>query len=376
MSIKRLGALVLALGLMAALVPATVLAASGSWNVSGSYGVAVTLDPSPTVYPETMVLTQSGTSITGTYLDFNGGCSYFAISTGSVVGTAVDFAGSACGLTVDFVGAIAVDGSMSGTWADEAPGARIGTWATTSGTATFVPTPTATIRLIKHVLPVDDSLWNFVITNGNDKTYETYTDQAAPFDSGVLTIENPTAFEIDEWAGTGTNIGDYTAAVACTDNGSTLTPTASTYYEVYGQHRFYVYFIPALAGHAYVCTFTNTNPYDFAGFFAPVDNLPVLNTVKAGQAIPVKFSLGGNEGLNIFWSGYPISSKIACNSSASLDDIEATVTPGSSSLSYDTLTQTYNYVWKTDKAWAGTCRQLEVKLADGTSHFANFQFKK
>jgi Tol biopolymer transport system component len=32
--------------------------------------------------------------------------------------------------------------------------------------------------------------------------------------------------------------------------------------------------------------------YQFAGFFAPVDNLPTINSAKAGSAIPVKFSLG------------------------------------------------------------------------------------
>ncbi|MGE5603197.1 MAG: lamin tail domain-containing protein, partial [Nitrososphaerales archaeon] len=37
---------------------------------------------------------------------------------------------------------------------------------------------------------------------------------------------------------------------------------------------------------------------NFTGFFQPVDNLPTLNTVKAGSAIPVKFGLGGVKGLN------------------------------------------------------------------------------
>ena len=26
----------------------------------------------------------------------------------------------------------------------------------------------------------------------------------------------------------------------------------------------------------------------------------------------------------------------------------------------DAATDQYNYVWKTDKAWAGTCRQLDL----------------
>ena len=42
MSVKRLATLVLALGLISALVPATALATAGSWDVNGTYGVDVT----------------------------------------------------------------------------------------------------------------------------------------------------------------------------------------------------------------------------------------------------------------------------------------------------------------------------------------------
>jgi dipeptidyl aminopeptidase/acylaminoacyl peptidase len=114
--------------------------------------------------------------------------------------------------------------------------------------------------------------------------------------------------------------------------------------------------------------------YDFAGFFQPVDNLPTLNIVNAGRAIPVKFSLGGNQGLDIFALGYPASTPVTCGTTAG-DAIEQTVTAGSSSLSYDAATDQYTYVWKTEKAWAGTCRTLVVKLDDGTYHQANFRFK-
>ena len=60
---------------------------------------------------------------------------------------------------------------------------------------------------------------------------------------------------------------------------------------------------------------------------------------------------------------------------ASLDDIEQTVTAGASSLSYDTASGQYSYTWKTEKSWAGSCRQLIVRLVDGTEHTANFKFK-
>jgi hypothetical protein len=116
--------------------------------------------------------------------------------------------------------------------------------------------------------------------------------------------------------------------------------------------------------------------YAWNGFFRPVDNLPTLNVVKAGSAVPMKFSLGGNQGLGIFAAGYPVSSSIACNGSAVEDGVEETVTAGSSSLNYDATAGQYVYVWKTDKLWAGTCRQFSVKLADGSVYSAQFKLTK
>jgi len=65
---------------------------------------------------------------------------------------------------------------------------------------------------------------------------------------------------------------------------------------------------------------------------------------------------------------------IACSPTL-VDGIEQTVTAGSSSLSYDVSLDQYTYVWKTDKGWTGTCRQLVVKLNDGRFYRANFIFK-
>ena len=122
-------------------------------------------------------------------------------------------------------------------------------------------------------------------------------------------------------------------------------------------------------------SFTVTVLYNFAGFFQPVDNLPIVNLVSAGQAIPVKFSLSGDKGLNIFAAGYPLWQQIACSGGAPVSSVEETVTAGASSLSYDAATDRYIYVWKTEKAWKGTCRQLLVKLNDGSLHIADFRFR-
>jgi hypothetical protein len=129
------------------------------------------------------------------------------------------------------------------------------------------------------------------------------------------------------------------------------------------------------AGHTSNCSFTVTVQYNFAGFFQPVDNLPALNIVQAGKGVPVKFSLSGDKGLGIFAAGSPSSGPIACNSSDPATDLEETVTVGGSSLSYDPITDQYVYIWKTEAAWAGTCRQLVVQLNDGSIHRANFKFK-
>jgi hypothetical protein len=116
--------------------------------------------------------------------------------------------------------------------------------------------------------------------------------------------------------------------------------------------------------------------YAFNGFYQPVNNEPVVNTTKAGSAIPVKFSLGGDKGLNVFQSGYPTQVAHNCQSGAPTDQIEQTVTAGNSSLSYDSTSNIYTYVWKTDKTWAVTCRELTLRFRDGTTAKAAFGFSK
>ena len=117
------------------------------------------------------------------------------------------------------------------------------------------------------------------------------------------------------------------------------------------------------------------SPYNFTGFFAPIDNPPTLNEMKAGAAAPVKFSLGGNQGLNIFATGSPSSVQVSCASGVPISDVEETETAGQSSLSYDAASDRYKYTWKTESSWKNTCRVLTLTLRDGTVHTANFKFK-
>jgi hypothetical protein len=120
---------------------------------------------------------------------------------------------------------------------------------------------------------------------------------------------------------------------------------------------------------------TVTVTWQFTGFFAPVDPAPTFNVVKAGQAVPVKFSLGGDQGLAIFATG-PAPTLVPCPSSAVVDTVEETVAGSASSLRYDSATGQYIYVWKTERTWAGTCRALSIELTDGTTHRALFKFTR
>jgi YVTN family beta-propeller protein len=120
-----------------------------------------------------------------------------------------------------------------------------------------------------------------------------------------------------------------------------------------------------------------TSYYDFIGFEAPVYPEPEVNQANAGQAIPIQFSLNGDQGTDIFNSGYPAVQQVSCSTgdpvnSSTLTDAD---TSGNSGLQYDASTETYTYVWKTDKAWAGTCQQFILGLNDGSTHTATFQFR-
>jgi len=128
------------------------------------------------------------------------------------------------------------------------------------------------------------------------------------------------------------------------------------------------------AGHVFdhVLNYTVT-AYVFTGFFSPIANLPTLNVQNAGSTIPIKFSLAGFRGFNLFASGYPASQTMNCSTGALSGPLQRT-TLGAQGFTYDPLLDQYKYVWQTDRRWMGTCRQLIVRFKDGTEKRANFRF--
>jgi len=116
--------------------------------------------------------------------------------------------------------------------------------------------------------------------------------------------------------------------------------------------------------------------YDWHGFADPVDTGDVVNSVKAGSAVPMKFTLNGDQGTDVLAAGSPTIRFGACSPSAPVDEIEQTVTAGASGLKYDAAADQYVYVWKTDKSWTGKCGTFSLQLDDGTTHTAMFSFTK
>ena len=135
------------------------------------------------------------------------------------------------------------------------------------------------------------------------------------------------------------------------------------------------------AGNTGSASVTYNVNYNWSGFRQPVDNLPTLNTVKAGQSIPMKFSLSGNQGLNILQPSTttapnPKVTAITCpGGSTPMDAIEQTTT-ANNGLTYDATADQYNYVWKTQSTYTGKCYRFDMQLIDGTTHSALFKFSK
>ncbi len=119
--------------------------------------------------------------------------------------------------------------------------------------------------------------------------------------------------------------------------------------------------------------------YQFEGFFEPINN-SLLNTAKAGQAVPTKWRLTDALGAPIedqsSFAGlysYPVDCESLMGNAA--DAIEE-YAPGNSGLQYKG-DGNWQYNWKTPKTYAGTCRALYVEFDSETVSPAivTFQFK-
>ena len=211
-----------------------------------------------------------------------------------------------------------------------------------------------------------------------------HPDYSAPDAQGILTIKQGTP--AIHWVSPasitlGTPLGGSQLNATATGVGGiglsgsfAYTPKAGTVLGV-GTHSLQVQFAPSDPNYGSASkTVQVAVLYQFSGFFQPVDNWPVANKAKAGSTIPVKFSIGGNQGLQIMRAGSPSSTPVSCGvaTAAGADPIEETVAASTSGLKY--TGKQYHYNWKTSASWAGSCRKLRIALVDGTIHQVLFRF--
>ncbi len=114
--------------------------------------------------------------------------------------------------------------------------------------------------------------------------------------------------------------------------------------------------------------------YTFTGLPAPIDN-GFANGAKAGQAIPVRYRLTWPDGAPVSdpASFVSVTSQAGGGLCAGLplDAIETYA--GGSGLNY-LGDGDWQFNWKTPKSYAGQCRTMTLKLSDGTTRTATFQF--
>ena len=114
--------------------------------------------------------------------------------------------------------------------------------------------------------------------------------------------------------------------------------------------------------------------WDFVGFARPIDNIPTVNRVKAGQAIPIKWRLLDEAGAPItnLSSASLTVTTLDCALGATIDQAKEAVA-GSSGL--QNLGRGYYQLnWKSPKAYARSCKTLHLNINDGVTHDALFQF--
>jgi hypothetical protein len=127
---------------------------------------------------------------------------------------------------------------------------------------------------------------------------------------------------------------------------------------------------------ASVWTFATREPFRFGGFEPPMGS-----TRHAGSTLPLKFKLldastgeiVSDAQLQVLIGGSPFSRSVSCRTSVALEDWTPVSIVGGG-LHFDADTNAYSVNWKTEKAWAGTCRELLLQLLDGSEHTTTVVF--
>jgi MBG domain-containing protein len=215
-------------------------------------------------------------------------------------------------------------------------------------------------------------------------SYAGTTNYGASSDSTTFTIDKATAqvtlsdlgpyfYDGTPKAATATTSNPAGLNVTITYNGSTTAPTKVGSYNV----------VATVDNPNYQGQATGTlviKPWTLNGFYQPIDMGDVLNTVKNGSTVPVKFELFS--GTTELTSTSAVTSILArpMNCSALAGDPEdpiETLATGGTSLRYDATAGQFIYNWTTPKgaSQVGKCYSLTMTAADNSTITAYFKLK-
>ncbi|OIJ28481.1 PxKF domain-containing protein [Nocardioides luteus] len=213
-----------------------------------------------------------------------------------------------------------------------------------TGTATDWAGNTATDTVPD--IDIDKTAPVVALVGGPGASYYYGNDPAAPTCDASDALSGLASCEV---TGGGTSVGAHSYTATATDNAGN-TATATLNYTVLA--------------------------WTTKGYNAPVDMGGVLNTVKGGSTVPLKFELfaGPTELTSTSAVTGFKTQKISCTSATGVEDAIELLTTGGTSLRFDTTAGQFVQNWKTPTG-AGSCYAATMTSNDGSTITALFKIK-
>lgn len=112
------------------------------------------------------------------------------------------------------------------------------------------------------------------------------------------------------------------------------------------------------------------------GFYKPVAGEGVVNTVKAGSTVPLKFNvLKGTTPLTSDIGATFAARKVGCDGSDIVSSVDEFTTTGGTSLRYDATSGQWVQNWATPAGGKGACYRVILTTADGSATSAVFRLR-
>ena len=235
------------------------------------------------IKPFQLAITPDGSTVYATCQDICNVVTAISTATNTVVGTTTTSAGAQGGLDVT------------------PDGKRLYVSSTVSNEVSVL---SATTGALLKSIPMESTNSSVVVSPSGDKVYvATSTGKVAVVSTATDTVTS--SFQAGSANGLRglalTSDGSAAYAVDWNNNSVAVIDTASSTVKAT---------VAVGRGPYSMGKFIQKQRYAIDGFFAPVDNAPAVNTMKAGAAVPMKFSLGGDKGLDILAANAPSSRQV------------------------------------------------------------------